>query len=558
MKNFLDFLIEPVILLFELLWRGLQGLWSLRRLFRSRRRQVQNLELALAVVRQMVQHIEKYPTGRSPRLEKRQFELLAGLIDDEAIVQPDGPYILGAYLWLDDPDAVRLLNDLENLLESELSILRGTYARRGAPAPTWLPPQPGRSADAADGARPGAETEQSAALWGITEKFYASSHVRALILVIGLAIAVGTGGAFVLGGQTISMRQDIEKTRTNTLNEIATLNDTTRKRIIEESGSLLTQLHERAQDVNRQIDSASRQVDDLRTGGAKLKAEVVTKFEENLKKEEAALRDQILAPLKKIQDEDLNAIKRSLGGVRGNLDGLAAKVAEDNSALSGLSPQLAQLRSYADQADKITNALSAIRTDEDAARTSVQQAADSAHAAAQQANDAGKAAADAKAQRDSVSKAVQAAADEARAHDRSLAELKVRIGDLQASLDVINRRLAALEKGTGTAESHLSAVRTHLGRIEQDANKPLPPKVTIQPVLPSRTEADLDRDDWRRVQRALTARGYALGKIDGKVGGRTREAIKAFQSATDTKVTGHLTPEQIDTLLKPAATQAHT
>ena len=75
---------------------------------------------------------------------------------------------------------------------------------------------------------------------------------------------------------------------------------------------------------------------------------------------------------------------------------------------------------------------------------------------------------------------------------------------------------------------------------------PSPAPVAAQPV---RQEADLSRPDWMKIQEALSAQGYNLGKIDGLAKRKTREAIRAYQAKLQAPVDGRLTPQQIEDLL---------
>jgi peptidoglycan hydrolase-like protein with peptidoglycan-binding domain len=51
---------------------------------------------------------------------------------------------------------------------------------------------------------------------------------------------------------------------------------------------------------------------------------------------------------------------------------------------------------------------------------------------------------------------------------------------------------------------------------------------------------DLDREDVRLVQRGLRDKGVNPGPIDGVVGPRTREAVRAFQTRYGMKPSGEL------------------
>jgi hypothetical protein len=78
------------------------------------------------------------------------------------------------------------------------------------------------------------------------------------------------------------------------------------------------------------------------------------------------------------------------------------------------------------------------------------------------------------------------------------------------------------------------------------ASPPVPASVTPQP---ARQEADLSRAEWIKIQEALSAQGFTLGKIDGLAKRRTREAIRGYQAKLHVPEDGRLTPQQIADLL---------
>jgi len=49
---------------------------------------------------------------------------------------------------------------------------------------------------------------------------------------------------------------------------------------------------------------------------------------------------------------------------------------------------------------------------------------------------------------------------------------------------------------------------------------------------------ELSKASTKDIQMALSSAGFDPGKIDGKMGQRTREAVRAFQKANDLKVDG--------------------
>ena len=66
---------------------------------------------------------------------------------------------------------------------------------------------------------------------------------------------------------------------------------------------------------------------------------------------------------------------------------------------------------------------------------------------------------------------------------------------------------------------------------------------------PTDDALDLTRDDRRRIQRALAAGGFDPGPADGLFGGRTRSAIREWQTAHGLPVTGHLDADAVKGLL---------
>jgi len=54
---------------------------------------------------------------------------------------------------------------------------------------------------------------------------------------------------------------------------------------------------------------------------------------------------------------------------------------------------------------------------------------------------------------------------------------------------------------------------------------------------------ELSKASTKDIQMALSSAGFDPGKIDGKMGQRTREAVRAFQKANDLKVDGKVGKE---------------
>ena len=58
------------------------------------------------------------------------------------------------------------------------------------------------------------------------------------------------------------------------------------------------------------------------------------------------------------------------------------------------------------------------------------------------------------------------------------------------------------------------------------------------------------------VQEGLTMRGFYVGAVDGRIGARTREAIRQYQSEANLPVDGQVTPELAQRLRGDQATKA--
>ena len=76
----------------------------------------------------------------------------------------------------------------------------------------------------------------------------------------------------------------------------------------------------------------------------------------------------------------------------------------------------------------------------------------------------------------------------------------------------------------------------------------LPEEVTFGRNLIGFSAEQEERLQIAKVQAALQQLGYKVGKIDGKLGSKTRAAIKAFQKAQHLSVSGEITPELLEQL----------
>jgi peptidoglycan hydrolase-like protein with peptidoglycan-binding domain len=69
------------------------------------------------------------------------------------------------------------------------------------------------------------------------------------------------------------------------------------------------------------------------------------------------------------------------------------------------------------------------------------------------------------------------------------------------------------------------------------------PSCAAGPELSEEALAILRQNDVRNMQQALFDRGHYRGKVDGAMGLRTRESIRAFQKTENLPATGQLDPQ---------------
>ncbi len=80
------------------------------------------------------------------------------------------------------------------------------------------------------------------------------------------------------------------------------------------------------------------------------------------------------------------------------------------------------------------------------------------------------------------------------------------------------------------------------------ASGELPAEVTFGRNLIGYTAEQEDRLKIAEVQAALLQLGYKVGKVDGKLGSKTRAAIKAFQKAQNLSADGKISPKLLEQL----------
>lgn len=90
-------------------------------------------------------------------------------------------------------------------------------------------------------------------------------------------------------------------------------------------------------------------------------------------------------------------------------------------------------------------------------------------------------------------------------------------------------QISALESRLESKDQEIANLREDLDRAMQERIVPVKQAVSIE---------QKSRPNIKQIQTALRNAGYNPGKIDGRIGGQTREAIKSFQRANNITVDG--------------------
>ncbi|KMO11003.1 peptidoglycan-binding domain-containing protein [Methylobacterium platani] len=116
---------------------------------------------------------------------------------------------------------------------------------------------------------------------------------------------------------------------------------------------------------------------------------------------------------------------------------------------------------------------------------------------------------------------------------------------------------AALADGSGAAGRPASDLRTRIAALETALAGMPDPSATAGIGLDQslRTEAALQPEQWRAIQRALARTGHYAGETDGRPGTATRAAIATYQRGLGAAATGRLSSAQIARLLPLAPVQ---
>lgn len=542
---------------------------KLGRLFQSRRTQLRDMDTALVVLRRVRAQVDAWreePNG-FPEFDRAaivaQLRWLPDLVDDFRLPirqltegSPLATSHLESFVFGGPINALApLLKTLEEVLQTKRAMLHaslnghdpaGTVSTEAQPslaasgqaaAPllsgartkrrTPVADEPiARGTDAAYQASP----DHGTVLWNVTEKLYASWPMRAVVIMLALSIMLAGGGAAVIGNQTLNVRQELDKAQERALREVGEIGKTTRETLDQQQKQLAANLANRQLEISNVMKQAEKEVKDLQTGAHDLQAravsQITTKMLENFKDEESRLRDRIIGPLNEIKNEKLPPLQQVLVKAQDDLKKIEAGIKDAQATLSAL--QIERLKGSVQDTDKITTALNAIRADQ-------KEVNDIKIKIAQQAESAGvhleetRIVTDAtKYQRDQAINAVRATLDEIIKHNQGIGQITTKLAGLNADI---------------TAQSdRLKTVGVNVTLIEQ-GSKEMPKPVLVQ--------TDLRPSEWRQIQNRLKIEGLYKASITGRLDGNTTQAIRAYQRNNNISVTGVLSPEQINLLLKP-------
>ena len=93
----------------------------------------------------------------------------------------------------------------------------------------------------------------------------------------------------------------------------------------------------------------------------------------------------------------------------------------------------------------------------------------------------------------------------------------------------LKNQVTALETQLQNKDQEISSLRDDLDKAIQDKKSSSQDKIVIEPK---------SRHNTKQIQVALRNAGYNSGRIDGRMGRQTREAIKAFQRANNLPADG--------------------
>jgi hypothetical protein len=520
-------------------------------------RELRNIGTALTIISEIRGSLGAPGVVGSPQFEKLDKFLSQSGIRQHILTGTIGPDpVFAAVAGQLEPNKLGpLLDDLALRLKIRRLVLGPMAAKivSEPSEPTSRPPSTvstGKSTQPTEGEPDGnpQKATEAAFLWTTTEKLYGSWPFRVLGMMLLAAVLLAGAGSFFIGGQTLHLKEDIEKTGQSAKNGLETIGKTTRESLSELSQNLTNDIDRRRSEVTEKMAQATKVADDFRHDADQLKQvaveKIISELRNDLKQHESGLAMEITAPLIAIRDRDVTELNQTAGKLKERVQELVSSAASGD--LQAIGTKVERLRELAVDADKISAAFLNVRADQDSAHKAQLDASEQAELARQRARAAEALVTDIDKLQKRITDMLQPAMGETVSHLRALAAMR-------QQLDTARQPLADFEKDVKRIDAvgpRLANLENLVNELEDRARKVILPVIPIRNI---RNESDLTVSDWMQIQMELAARNFSPGSIDGapgKRGSNTRKAIRSFQTSISQEPTGYLTLDQIHLLLK--------
>ncbi len=441
--------------------------------------------------------------------------------------------------------------------------------------------------------------DEAALLAGLIDKFYGSSAFKLIGGALVAAALLAGAGTVYLGTHTLTLRDDLEKTEAKAKSDINAsaqrIQDsiTTQSNLLKAADDAITRVREEfKQNVATRVTQIDKIMADFTEKSATLRADAITAAIATL---DSQLKDPVStlsnALKKKGEDatEQMDTLSKDVGALEERRAAIDNAVRSVEDWLKVAAPTLERLKKEGPLLDALMRNFDNLKTKEKAASDTLQNTA----AMVQRIKDAVpeldttiRDLKDVKAKENALSDALMSvktraddAASQAQAAEQSASLAETARGAAMSAVEMIQKeaagqqlalggtrtRIEALNKEVAEAESKLrnagqvasdvtalkqqvSALTRHVDDLEARLQKLQQPPKAPPPGSPQ-SQAELSPQQWFEIQQNLAARGFNPGKVDGRLGNNTRQAIRLFQGATNQPVTGILTAAQIEQLL---------
>ncbi|MCI0468167.1 MAG: peptidoglycan-binding protein [Beijerinckiaceae bacterium] len=388
---------------------------------------------------------------------------------------------------------------------------------------------------------------EMAFLWKWTEKWYDSWPVRSLFWLMVAAPLLAGGSLFFVGGQTVQLRQNLETIARNAVADMQAARKATQE-----------ELERHSRDLNEMLAKAEQSVQALEGRTDKLKAQAV---------------EGLVVQLRKDMSADLSRLKSEIERLQSSIKQLTAEVNGSREQLNVSQAKLQSIIQFTKSADDIAGKAGKIQEAHSSAIDELGKTRFAREAAEVSAREAER-------KRNEVSGIVGPLELEALAYHRNLATIQERLKSLRERMTKAQDEIATGEirsrYSTGTVGGREPLDPAARGQVRLYGEYPTaaatgrealgltePPRdqgrLSSENSTGTVTGRDgpgltkLTRVQWRQVQMSLNkilkSLNQELVPADGKPGRKTRDAIKTFQMQNGAPATGHLTPEQVASLL---------